>query len=232
MRLHTLLSVLALGLTALPATSEEVAPPPSFACTVVNERSDWIDIFERTDARWGVSVEAQLALIAEEWQIHADNIPSRWRPEWTILDRGEPGIQTGYFEATWQRYQAETNNLHASPNRLANVSDFIGWYFASSSEYVEFLPGDAAAFYIIWRRGPRYYETGQWQRNTGLIYRAQTFAENAQQISHDLQSCPVDHAGSGENRSLSSGEADGVTRPWTWHRRHSASENWIGTLRN
>ena len=69
--------ILALVTTTLPATAAEpLTPSQALACRVLENRSDWMDIMEHTQTRWGLSVEAQLALFAEEWQLEADNLPS------------------------------------------------------------------------------------------------------------------------------------------------------------
>ena len=224
MRLSAL--ILPLFVIAAPAASAAEDPPAyNLACSVLNDRPDWIDLMERTQTRWGVSVEAQLALFAEEWQLEADDLPARWRPGWSISGRGEPGIPAGYFDATWTRYKHETNNRSASVSSMEDISDFMGWYFASASEFVNIAPGDAAAFYITWRRGPDYLNSGAWRSNTGLIYRSRTFAENAAQIADGLQSCEQE----AEEAGLLD-RASRVLRPWSWHHRHSTGSQWVEAL--
>lgn len=229
--------ILALVTTTLPATAAEpLRPSEALACRVLDDRPDWMDIMEHTQTRWGLSVEAQLALFAEEWQLEADNLPSRWRPEWTILDRNEPGIPAGYFDATWNRYAHEAGNLGASTRSMRDVSDFMGWYFASSSEFVNILPGDASAFYIAWRRGPEYLRSGAWRSNTGLIYRSQTFAENAAQISEGLQRCSAAPELTAATTSDSAGDQSFISsigtamRPWSWQYRRTAGGQRVRDL--
>ena len=228
--------ILALVTTTLPAAaSESMTPSVALACRVLDDRPDWMDIMEHTQTRWGLSVEAQLALFAEEWQLEADKLPSRWRPEWTILDRNEPGIPAGYLDATWNRYVHESGNRGASTRSMHDVSDFMGWYFASSSEFVNILPGDASAFYIAWRRGPEYLRSGAWRSNTGLIYRSQTFAENAAQISEGLQTCSAAAelasatADSAGDQSLIS-RVGTAMRPWSWQYRRTAGGQRVRDL--
>lgn len=209
------------------ASAEEHHPSYDLACSVLNDRPDWVDLMERTQTRWGVSVEAQLALFSEEWQLEADELPARWRPGWSISGRGEPGIPAGYFDATWARYKHETSNRSASVSSMEDISDFIGWYFASASEYVNIAPGDAAAFYITWRRGPEYLSSGAWRSNTGLIYRSRSFAESAAQIAEGLHNCEqeTDDAGLLDRASR-------ALRPWSWHHRHSPGGEWVEALHN
>ncbi len=232
MRISTI--ILALVSAALPVSAEEaMTPSQTLACRVLDDRPDWIDIMEHTQTRWGLSVEAQLALFAEEWQLEADDLPSRWRPEWTILDRNEPGIPAGYFDATWNRYAHEAGNRGASTRSMRDVSDFMGWYFASASEFVDILPGDASAFYVAWRRGPEYLRSDAWRSNTGLIYRSRTFAENAAQISAGLQTCAElaerDVSEAQGNQSVLS-RLGTAMRPWSWQYRRTAGGDRVRAL--
>ena len=243
MRPLILIATLFVSLIVQPASADQ-AEGERLACQVLAERADWIDQMRRTEDRWGLSIEAQLALFSEEWQLEADNLPHRWRPEWTVFDRGEPGILPGYFDATWSRYKHETGNQNARVNRFTDISDFMGWYFSSVSQFTRLAPGDAAGFYVIWRRGPDYFGSGAWRSDTGMVYRAQTFAENAAEISSGLQRCTLisedeqsvssyhatnTHEPSVSTQEQTSHSSDG-DRPWAWHHRHSAGGAWIEAL--
>ncbi|GEM_PF-5128294 len=177
------------------AASEPQTPSAWIYCDVQHQRPSWINILERTEVKWGVSVEAQLALIAEEWGLEPGNLPAWWRPAWTDNRRGRPAIAPGYFDATWQRYEYETGNKNASYRELTDLSDFIGWYVASSADQVGLLPGDAQGLYVLWKRGVRYYQSGQWRSNTAMIYRSENFAERARIIGENIHSClaPIEH---------------------------------------
>ena len=101
MKLPAVLFLSCCALTPL-AFADDISEPAPW-CAVEHQKSGWLKTLEQTEKRWGVSSEAQLALIAEEWGLAPEDLPPWWRPSWTFPDRRVPGIQPGYFDATWTR---------------------------------------------------------------------------------------------------------------------------------
>ena len=224
----------ALMLAAPGALSAE----KSLVCDVL-EREAWMDAFLATENRWGVSVEAQLALVSEDWQLEQRGLPSRWRPAWTRFDDRTPGIPAGYFDTTWERYEAVTGNRNASPDDISDFSDFIGWYVSSAASYAHVAPDDAAAIHILWRKGPRYYASGAWITDSFVTERAQRFANHAQAISDGFHSCfePVSTDDPGHNGGVAASASEKASgsllpsfSPWRWRQRRGYSADWIATL--
>lgn len=242
--MKTLLSALMFSLVAAsPAVAAENASASALACKIQKDRTGWLQTLERTESRWGVTVEAQLALIAEEWGYTADDLPSFWRPGWTFPGRSLPSIPPGYQEATWNRYKFETGNKTASFKSFEDMSDFIGWYISTAADQVGLLPGDAGGIYILWKEGPRYYRSNQWVNNAAMIYRSQHFAHQAQQISEGFQTCFVEEPAALETadespestpppetsgRKLQSSrerkKADGIIRQWSWRMKRGPAD--------
>lgn len=232
--MKTILSAL---LLSFAMTSPSVAAEPDAAalgCKIQKSRAGWLKTLEQTETRWGVSVEAQLSILADEWGLTADDLPAIWRPDWTIPKRGLPSIAPGYQEATWNRYKFQTGNQTASFKSLSDMSDFIGWYISTSASQVGLLSGDAAGVFILWKKGPRYYQSRQWVSDTTMIYRSQHFALQAQQISEGFQTCFERN----KNGRLIAEEAEAQNsaeesliakitkpfRPWSWKLRRGAAD--------
>lgn len=191
-----------------------------FYCELDQKRPGWVKTLQRTEVKWGITTEAQLALIAEEWGLGPNEIPAWWKPAWADAKRGRPSIAPGYLDATWERYEFETGNKHASYKELSDFSDFMGWYVSSAADQVGLLPGDAKGLYILWKRGVRYYQTGHWRTNTAMIYRSENFAERARQIAESMHACP-EPKGKHPTANFWGSFAlpEGVARPfrgWSW----------------
>lgn len=207
--------------------SSHASEETNLACKVQTKRSGWFKTLEQTERRWGISTEAQLAIIADEWGLTAKDLPSIWRPGWSFIGRRAPGLPVGYQDATWNRYKFETGNQSASYKDFSDLSDFIGWYLSSAADIVGLMPGDAAGMYILWKEGPRGYQSRRWLNNTGMIYRSEQFAMRAQEISNGFQTCieqshsessPVTDM-SAPSSSINPSENRKVMRPWSWRYR-------------
>ena len=236
MKLHHLIRPMLLSTALLVAAPSAMSADQNMVCKVL-ERDSWMNALLATENRWGVSVEAQLALISEDWQLEQNGLPSRWRPSWTRLNERTPGIPAGYFDTTWERYEAETGNRRASPDKLSDFSDFIGWYVSSAASYAHVAPDDASAIHILWRKGPRYYASGAWMNDSFVTDRAARFAEHAQSISEGFQTCFLPPSApeelSHEQGQPASDATDGFSlrfTPWRWRQRRGYSADWIATL--
>ncbi|MFC6200014.1 transglycosylase SLT domain-containing protein [Ponticaulis profundi] len=163
--------------------------PDTLACQIFRDRSDWYEAAKETEIRWGLTPEHQLALFAEEWALDGERLPPKWRPTFTLPAKGTPGLPAGFFEATWQNYKAETGQAGASPNEFADLSDFMGWYFARTSNRTQLSPFDSLGVYYVWKLGPRGYATGAWQSNMWIAQRANRYAERVRLFRRDLEDC-------------------------------------------
>lgn len=219
-----LAAFIATGLTGPGFADPDETKP--FACELQDKRPDWVRAMTHTENRWGLTTDAQLALISYEWSLEDQQLPSSWRPSWSLPGRAQPGMTPGYFDATWERYKYETGAKNASVRDFADFSDFMGWYLTSTASLTNVLPGDAAGLYILWRRGPRYYTSGEWRRDTGMISQSEKFAYRAQQISDDLASCSIysENVADSHDQSII---VQAVYRPWKWVRTRANQIPWF-----
>jgi hypothetical protein len=177
------------------ATSDPVRPvtqtPDTLACEIFRERPDWYAAAQQTEMRWGLPVSHQLALLTEEWTLEHGKVPTKWRPDWTRSERPLPGIKSGFFAKTWDQYRTQTGRNPASTNKIDDVLDFMGWYFATLAPRENISPYDPVAQYILWRHGPDDYRAGTWQSNLWLNSQANRFADRARLYMSDLEDCAV-----------------------------------------
>ena len=199
-------------------------PPDTLACEIFRDRGDWYEAARRTETRWGMPAAHQLALFAEDWSLSKENLPSKWR-RFLLSDRPDPGLPAGYFETTWRQYIADTGNKGASTDRFADVSDFMGWYFAGTATRTGLSPYDSRGQYIVWRYGPDAFLQGQWQSNIWQSQQANAFANRASVFSQDLIDCTVELDTTWASR-LSS-----IMSPWTWRdgKPGQAGHEWISS---
>lgn len=195
MKLYVLLALFTGGLISPAAKSDPQmvtvtqADQDTLACEIFRERPDWYRAAEQTEARWGLPIAHQLAFLTTDWKLQESQVPTRWRPDWTRIDRPQPGILPGFLEATWRQYESETGNTSASYNSTPDVLDFMGWYFATLGPIENVSPYDPVAQYVLWRHGPDLYRAGAWKQNLWINGQAHRFANQTRLFMSDLEDC-------------------------------------------
>jgi hypothetical protein len=161
------------------------------ACALAQERPHYLPAMRRTQARWGVPVPVQMAIIHAESRFIGDaRTPVRWQAG--VIPMGRQSSAMGYSQAldrTWEEYQSETGNRRAQRENFADASDFIGWYASKSFERNGIRPTDARNLYLAYHEGHTGYANRSYLQKDWLMGVAQRVQDRAIMYDQQLRSC-------------------------------------------
>jgi len=87
------------------------------ACSIVDQRPDYLDAFRETERTWGVPVPVLMAMIYQESRFVGDARPPH-RYALGVIPVGRQSSALGYSQAldgTWEEYQASRGGRRAVP---------------------------------------------------------------------------------------------------------------------
>ncbi|HEY8595812.1 MAG TPA: hypothetical protein VIL84_11270 [Devosiaceae bacterium] len=174
------------------------ATPPSHinnVCAVFDQRDGWFDNWSQVangvQRKYGVPVHVLMATIRQESGFKGDaKPPVKW--VFGIIPWGRVSSADGFSQAldgTWKQYQRETGNFMASRGSFADAADFIGWYYAKSSQRFGIPLTDTYHLYLTYYLGPNAYERGDWRSNSAAQTYARRTADRADTYAAQLQGC-------------------------------------------
>ncbi len=167
-----LLTVILLGI--LVSCGDPNGPAPKNqddACSILKQRRGWLKEMQRSEARWGVPVSVQMAIIWKESSFRQYARP-RKEPKGSS-GRGELRSSAfGYPQAldgTWDWYRESTGNRRARRDDYGDASDFIGWYANESLERNGIQKWDAYNLYLSYHQGHGGYARGSYRDQSWLL---------------------------------------------------------------
>ncbi|OOY17208.1 lytic transglycosylase [Thioclava sp. DLFJ4-1] len=186
---------LALGVVlAVAACGGGPSKPPrnlDDACAIIKERPQYFNAMRRTEARWGVPVAVQMATIHQESKFDG-NAKTPQRFALGIIPLGRQSSAYGYSQAldgTWDEYREDTHRFGARRNRIADATDFMGWYMDGTQKKLGISKADARNQYLAYHEGRGGYSRGSHRSKSWLLAVADRVASRAQMYEIQLQSC-------------------------------------------
>lgn len=187
--------ILALGLLlALAACGGGPSKPPrnlDDACAIIKERPQYYSAMRRAEARWGVPVAVQMATIHQESKFDGRaKTPRKWALG--VIPLGRQSSAYGYSQAldgTWDEYREDTRSYGAKRNRIADATDFMGWYMDGSSKRLGISKSDARSQYLAYHEGRGGFARGTHKSKPWLLAVANRVAARAQMYQIQLQTC-------------------------------------------
>lgn len=181
-------------LVVLTACSGAGQGPPrdaENACAIKRERPGWFNAMSRTEQRWGVPVNVQLATLYQESSFR----PKARTPRTYFLGfipTGRVSSAYGYAQAingTWDWYREDSGRRGARRHNFSDATDFMGWYMAKTTQSSGVSPSDAYSQYLAYHEGHsgfarRSYSTKPWLQNTASRVQAR-----AGRYAEQLRSC-------------------------------------------
>ena len=182
-------------LVTLAACSGAGQGPPrnvENACAIKADRPSWFRAMDRTQNRWGVPVEVQLATLYQE---------STFRPKAKtprkfflgFIPNGRVSSAYGYAQAidgTWRDYQRDTGRHGARRDNFADATDFMGWYMAETMARIGVEPHDAYNHYLAYHEGHTGYARGSYTRKSWLLNTAAKVQARSTLYREQLAFCP------------------------------------------
>ncbi len=169
------------------------APPRNLdnACSIVSERPAYLKAMKRTERRWGIPVEVQMATIYQESKF-IGNARTPRKFFLGIIPTGRQSSAYGYAQAvdgTWEEYQRKTRNYRARRNNINDATDFIGWYMAQTSERLGISKRDAGLQYLAYHEGRGGFARGSYRAKPWLMRVAREVDARAEMYGRQLRAC-------------------------------------------
>lgn len=183
-----------LGLAVLTGCGGGSSSPPrnlDNACSIVDQRPKYLRAMKKTERKWGVPVHVQMATIYQESKFDGDaRTPLRYALG--VIPMGRQSSAYGYAQAldgTWEEYQRSTGNRGADRDRIADATDFMGWYMNNTTERLGISKSDARNQYLAYHEGQTGYARGSYRSKGWLIDVANSVAARAKTYEQQLRRC-------------------------------------------
>lgn len=183
--------VLLVVLTACSSVGEGPPRNAENACAIKSERPSWFTAMNRTEKRWGVPVEVQLATMYQESSFR----PKARTPRKYFLGfipAGRVSSAYGYAQAidgTWDWYRKSTGRRGAKRHSFQDASDFMGWYMNITTTQHGVPPEDAYSHYLAYHEGHGGYSRGSYRSKAWLQNTAAKVQARAGRYREQLRSC-------------------------------------------
>jgi len=173
--------------------SSNYAPPNNLdnACSIVQQRPNYLRAMERTEDRWGVPVAVQMATIYQESKF-IGNARTPHQYAMGVIPMGRQSSAYGYGQAldgTWEEYQSEEGGFRARRDDIRDATDFMGWYFRKSYEILGIPLHDAKHQYLAYHEGRTGYARGSFRAKSWLLRVSDEVALRAVMYDMQLKSC-------------------------------------------
>ncbi len=150
-------SILLLLLAACGGGSSKFSAPRDLenACAIVRERPQYFSAMKSTERKWGIPIHVQMATIHQESKF-IGNAQTPHQFALGIIPMGRQSSAYGYSQAldgTWEEYQTEQNRRSARRDRIADATDFMGWYMDQSEKRLGISKADARNQYLAYHEG-------------------------------------------------------------------------------
>ena len=161
------------------------------ACSIVNERPEYLRAFRAVERKYGVPVHVQMATIYQESKFISDARPP-YRYAAGVIPTGRISSAYGYSQAldgTWDEYKTSTGKRIARRDRIRDATDFMGWYMAETQSRLGIPVSDTRNQYLAYHEGRTGYARGSYRNKAWLVRVAGEVDQRADMYALQLRSC-------------------------------------------
>ena len=161
------------------------------ACLLAREKPQYFAAMKRTESRWGVPVNVQMATFHQESKF-IGNARTPHRYALGIIPMGRQSSAYGYSQAlddTWDDYRKETGNRRARRDNIKDATDFMGWYMDGTTRRLGISKQDAASQYLAYHEGRSGFANGSHRGKPWLMNVAGKVQNRADLYRAQLASC-------------------------------------------
>ena len=161
------------------------------ACAIVKERPEYLRAFRTTERKWGVPAHVQMATIYQESKFKSNARPP-FRYAAGIIPTGRLSSALGYsqaLDATWREYQVATGKRSSRRTRIADATDFMGWYMNTTRKRNNISLTDARNQYLAYHEGHTGYARGSYNNKAWLVRVAGEVGSRANMYQSQLANC-------------------------------------------
>ncbi|MEL0081579.1 MAG: transglycosylase SLT domain-containing protein [Gammaproteobacteria bacterium] len=188
---------LLLGAALLLSVSGCVTTPPRSPenlCRIFEEKDDWYKAAKRSEKKWGVPMQIQMAIIYQESGFRGRAKPPR-KKLFGLIPTVRPSSAYGYAQVkdgTWDWYRDKSGNGIASRANFADAIDFVGWYGDRSQKMVGISKWDARNQYLAYHEGHGGYRKKSYRKKQWLVRVADKVKARADRYGAQLKGCRDD----------------------------------------
>jgi hypothetical protein len=185
-----------ISLVFLFLTACATLPPPNRidnVCYIFRQYPDWYAAAQKTQSKWSVPIDVQMAIIHQESKFQGDAKPP-FQFFLGIIPLGRPSSAFGYAQAldtTWDLYQRDQGHYFASRQNFKDGVDFIGWYAHSAYQRANIPKNDAYHLYLAYHEGVTGYLNRTYLRKPWLIRVAHKVSAQSAIYRAQLQNCYI-----------------------------------------
>lgn len=161
------------------------------ACSIVQQRPQYLRAMEMTEQRWGVPVAVQMATIYQESKF-IGNAKTQKQYFLGVIPKGRVSSAYGFAQAldgTWDDYRDKTGNWSARRNNIYDATDFIGWYMTETKRRAGVSLSNAEQQYLAYHEGQGGYMRGTHNSKAWLLRVAREVGNRALMYDRQLDRC-------------------------------------------
>ena len=161
------------------------------ACSIVQQRPQYLRAFKATERKWGVPINVQMAVIHQESRFKkAAKTPRKYFLG--IIPSGRQSSAYGFAQAldgTWSEYKRSTGRFAARRSSIRDAADFIGWYMTETKRRSGVALSDARNQYLAYHEGQGGFMRGTHLKKPWLLAIADKVANRSSTYRRQLKSC-------------------------------------------
>ena len=161
------------------------------ACAIVSQRPEYLRAMRAEERKWGIPVHVQLATIHQESKF-IGNARTPHRYALGVIPMGRQSSAYGYSQAldgTWVEYQQSERRGSARRDRIADATDFMGWYMDESASKLGISKNDAQSQYLAYHEGRTGFANQSYKGKPWLVDVAAEVGARAERYRTQLQTC-------------------------------------------
>ena len=161
------------------------------ACSVLDQRRNFLSAMQSSERRWGVPVHVQMAAIYQESKF-IGNARTPHQYALGVIPMGRQSSAYGYSQAldgTWEEYQKEQRRRGAKRDRIGDATDFMGWYMSQSNQKLGISLADAEAQYLAYHEGRTGFAKQSYLDKPWLVDVAAAIGRRATMYQEQLSYC-------------------------------------------
>ena len=161
------------------------------ACSIVQQRPQYLRAFKATERKWGVPVNGQMAVIYQESKFKkAAKTPRKYFLG--VIPSGRQSSAYGFAQAldgTWSEYKESTGRFAARRSSIRDAADFMGWYMTKTKRRNGVALSDTRNQYLAYHEGQGGFMRGTHLKKSWLLAVADKVADRSATYRRQLKSC-------------------------------------------
>nr|WP_319248659.1 lytic transglycosylase [uncultured Celeribacter sp.] len=161
------------------------------ACAIVSQRPAYLRAMQKTERKWGIPINVQMATLYQESKFIGD-ARTPYQFVLGVIPMGRQSSAYGYaqaLDATWDEYRKDQRRSGARRHRITDATDFMGWYMNQTYEDLGISKSDATSQYLAYHEGRTGYARGSYKSKAWLMRVANQVGARSATYRAQLAAC-------------------------------------------